>query len=172
MSRSEPGLRGLLVPGHAGITDLFSADVQVVDLLLDEAALLHRDPRAERSRLLTRRFVAAAVSRWWDGNDPELLCAQIILCRFAGPHDATLSAADGWVEFAAGGALIDEAGEVRLAVLREPSTDHDSELVHAATFGSSGTVSYSVVASSPETAQATHRARLLAQAQIKVLALG
>ena len=165
----EPGLRALLSLDHGGIWLLSSAEVEVFDVLLDDASLLHRDPPAERSRLLTRRFVAAAVARWWDQHDRELLCAQIVLHRFVGPHDATLAAADGWIELAAGGAVIDEADGIRLAVMHEQSTDHDGALEHAATFGSHGAVCYSVVASSPVLGDATRRVRFLAKAQFTAL---
>ena len=170
MRRSEPGLATLLVKDLAGIAELSSMERQTLSLLLDDAALLHRDPRAERSRLQTRSFVTAVAARWWDGRDPELLCAQMILYRFASAIDATLSAADGWIEMAAGGAVIEEADGVRLAVLHVPSTDHDGEITHAATFGSHECVSYSVVASSPMHRESALRVRLLAKAQITALA--
>ena len=108
--------------------------VEVVNLDLLEAALLHRDSPAERSRLVTRGFIAGSLKQWFIVGDHrtavEVLCAQAISYRFRSPADATLSEADGWSELHAGGARFverfveHEPRPHRIATLIEGSQTH------------------------------------------------
>ena len=108
--------------------------IEVVNLDLLDAALLHRDPPAERSRLVTRGFIAGSLKQWFtvDDDQPtvEVLCAQTIAYRFRSPADATLSEADGWSELHAGGARFverfaeHELHPQRIATLIEESQTH------------------------------------------------
>ena len=116
--------------------------VEVVNLDLLDAALLHRDSPAERGRLVTRGFIAGSLKQWFtvDDSQPtvEVLCAQTIAYRFRSPADATLSEADGWSELHAGGArfverFVERFGErfgeheprpLRIATLIEESHTH------------------------------------------------
>ncbi len=108
--------------------------VEVVTLDLIDAALLHRDPSAERSRLVTRGFVAGSLKQWFTVGDHgpliEVLCAQTIASRFRSTADAALSEADGWSELHAGGARFverfteHEHGPLWIATLVEDRQTH------------------------------------------------
>lgn len=133
-------LQGLLLdafesrPGNAAE---HSSETSVLDL--DEAALLHRDPPAERSRLRTRRFTNG-VARWWFAADSQQLCAQITLMRFGDAAQASLAESDSWSELLAGGAAFREvtAGHlslprpIRIASITDPDSGHWHALAYSA----------------------------------------
>ena len=106
------------------------SSVDAMSLDLHDAALLHRDPPAERSRLATRRFVAAAAKQWFtvDGSGDEILCAQIMITRFASAVDASLAQADSWSELHAGNAVFHKVAvqdhEYRVAVVSDAGVTH------------------------------------------------
>jgi hypothetical protein len=168
VSQSEHrSLRSLILTGP--VDDALALfDEEAFDAGLDDLALLHRDPRAERSRLITRRLLAAAVARWWDPSDPEFLRAQIILSRFGDRHQAQLAAADGWTELAAGGASVDEILGVRIATVSEERAA-EAALVHGATVVAIGSVVMTVTASSTQRSEVARWCGKLASAQIKLL---
>jgi hypothetical protein len=141
---------------------------EVFDAGIDDLALLHRDPRAERTRLVTRQLLAAAVARWWDGEDRELLRAQIILARFGDRQQAQLAAADGWAELAAGGAVIEGVLRVRVATVNEERVG-EAVLVHGATVAAVGPLVMTVTASSTQRGEAAFWCGRLASAQLTVL---
>ena len=148
---------------HDGVLPWAVSSVVTFALDVLEAALLHRDPPAERSRLVTRRFVAGWAKQWFEKGDVndagELLCAQIIVCRFGSPTDALFSEADGWNELHAGGAefLVHhrENDPLRLAIVREDGR------THALSFRSDGDVTISSCASHIEPDLATRATLLL-----------
>jgi hypothetical protein len=143
-------------------------DVEVFDALLDELALLHRDPQAERSRLVTRRFVTACVARWWDTDDSELLRAQIILYRFVDRHQAALSAADGWSELSAGGADFIMIEQQRLALVAE-QREGEPPFIHAAAIASRDEMTFVVTTISTDRDIALRRCAGLARSQLTML---
>ena len=149
------GMQTLLPPDDALGWSASSVDVLLLDV--HDAALLHRDPPAERSRLVTRRFVAAAAKQWFV-NDPqragsEVLCAQMIVTRFASGADAALAEADGWSELHAGGAAfenVDHSGQLRrVAVILE------DRLAHAVGYSRTDDVTFAAAVSHEDPAIAT-----------------
>ncbi len=167
----RPSLRSLLVSGVTVVAfdDAFGmAGREIFDAELDDLALLHRDPRAERSRLVTRHHLASAVARWWDRDDPQILRAQIILSLFRDMHDAKLAMADGWSELLAGGASFESLDGHRIAVIRE-SRIGEADVVHAATVATTASVAVTITTSSIDGGEALRRCACLARDQIKLL---
>ncbi len=111
-----PSLRSLLV----GFSfDPLAAEIETSDLELPDAALLHRDPQAERSRLTTRGFRVGALRTWWMLDEPQELLARVALYRMGDPMAAGLGVADSWSELHAGNARIARSDATIVALVSE-----------------------------------------------------
>ena len=123
---TSPSLRSMLVdlgarPAFSPGTD--EVEVETLDLDLSDAALLHRDPPAERSRLVTRGFRAGAVRSWWTGESHGELVARVTLFRVADAPSASLAVADCWSDLAAGKARISRTAAVAVGIVSEVDED-------------------------------------------------
>lgn len=121
MSISEmPSLRSLLV----GFSfDPVATETQTSVLDLPDAALLHRDPQAEQSRLNTRGFRVGALRSWWTLDEPQELVARIVLHRMGDPTAAALGVADSWSEVHAGNARIHRRDATTVALVSEDDAE-------------------------------------------------
>ncbi len=111
-----PSLSALLVSFSF---DPLSTEVETSALDLPDAALLHRDPQAERSRLSTRGFRVGALRCWWKLDDPQDLVARVVLYRLGDPSAAVLGVADSWSELHAGNAGVRHCDSVTVALVSE-----------------------------------------------------
>ena len=111
-----PSLSALLV---AFSFDPVTTEIETSSLDLPDAALLHRDPQAERSRLTTRGFRVGAVRAWWTLDEPHELVARVVLYRMGDPTAAALGVADSWSELHAGNARIVGTRAMSVALVSE-----------------------------------------------------
>ncbi len=117
---AAPSLRSLLadfvLPAAASMVDI---DVETGDLDLSDAALLHRDAPAERSRLVTRGFRAGAVRSWWTRDEAGELVARTTLFRMADSQSASLAVADCWSDLLAAKVSVLRMSTCSVAVVSE-----------------------------------------------------
>ena len=84
--------------------------------------------------------MASAAKQWFsaDGTGGEILCAQIMVTRFASGVDASLAEADSWSELHAGNASFRpvtlDSDDYRVAVVS------DAGMVHTLAYGAVGNV--------------------------------
>ena len=111
-----PSLRSLLV----GFSfDPVATEIETCGLDLPDAALLHRDPQAERSRLTTRSFRVGALRTWWTVGDPQELVARVVLYGMGDPTAAAHGVADSWSELHAGNAHTVRMDSTTVALVSE-----------------------------------------------------
>jgi hypothetical protein len=157
---TSPGLLSYLVSddtfhGH----DL---DVVAETLGIEDAALLHRDPPAELSRLRTRGFVVGALKEWLLPTGE--LCARVVLYRFIADVEARLAAADVRSELGAGAATIIAHDNLQMAVV------HEDEITHVISVQSSNDTVILVSVSGPDVDPLLSNAKFLALSQLRLLA--
>lgn len=112
----SPALRSIVVEYAFERSDV---EVETSDVDLADAALLHRDPSAERSRLATRGFRVGVVRSWWTGQEFGDLVARITLFRMADGLSASLAVADCWSDLHAANVRIVRMRTAMLGVVSE-----------------------------------------------------
>ncbi len=157
-----PSLRSLLV----GFSfEPVTAGIETSALDIADAALLHRDPQAERSRLNTRGFRVGALRTWWTPDEPQELLARVVLYRMGDPTAAALGVADSWSEVHAGNARTDRSDTRTVALLSEDDLEGTTAW-SALAFGRVDDVVVAVVGSSIRAEDATRVCHALFDAQM------
>ena len=121
--RASPSLRTLLVDF---VENTVNVQVETSDLDVSDAALLHRDPQAERSRLVTRGFRSGAVRSWWTNDELQELVARVVLFRMADETSASLAVADSWSELHAADARFEQTPSGRVGLVSEARIDDET----------------------------------------------
>ena len=162
---SLPSLSALLV---AFSFDPVTTEIDTSTLDLSDAALLHRDPQAERSRLITRGFRVGAVRAWWTQDEPHELVARVVLYRMGDLTAAALSVADSWSELRAGNARIVRIGATSVALVSEDGGEGTTDWT-ALAFGRNDDVVVAVVGCGANVDDATRSCGALFDAQMAQL---
>ena len=157
-----PSLRSLLVEFSF---DPVTTESQTSTLDLPDAALLHRDPQAERSRLNTRGFRVGAHRSWWTLDEPQELVARVVLYRMGDTTAAALGVADSWSEVHAGNARIHRSGAMTVALVSEDDAE-GTTVWTALAFGRVDEVVVAVVGCSTNADDATRSCGALFDAQM------
>lgn len=157
-----PSLRALLVDFSF---EAVTTEIETSALDLPDAALLHRDPQAERSRLITRGFRVGAARFWWTVDEPQELVARVVLYRMGDPTAAALGVADSWSELHAGDAHMLRRDATTVALVGEDDGE-EAKVWTALAFGRVNDVVVAVVGCAKDADDATRSCSDLFDAQI------
>lgn len=161
-SSALPSLRSLLV----GFSfDPVATEIETSGLDLPDAALLHRDPHAERSRLATRGFRVGALRSWWTLEDPQALLARVVLYGMGDRTAAALGIADSWSELHAGDARMVRTDSTTVALVSEDDAV-GTRIWTALAFGSVDEIVVAVVGCASHADEATQTCGTLVESQL------